>query len=113
MGAGVTVFRYAFLTGFFPYTTGAHGLAGSAIGLLLLRARAARRLAGQDPGDVAGVAMQHAQDPDLVVREVRHLDDQHRTGEVYRALAAENWRGPWVVVAPDVDPGELAVRLLG
>ena len=37
---------------------------------------------------------------------------QHRTGEVYRELAAENWGGPWVVVAPEVDPGELAVRLL-
>ena len=38
-------FRYTFLTGFFPYTTGAHGLAGSAVGLLLLLgpARSRRR----------------------------------------------------------------------
>ncbi|MDH6242457.1 dTMP kinase [Mycobacterium sp. OTB74] len=37
---------------------------------------------------------------------------QRRTGEVYAALAAENWAGPWAVVAPDADAAELAARLL-
>ncbi|OBJ43727.1 thymidylate kinase [Mycolicibacterium mucogenicum] len=38
---------------------------------------------------------------------------QGRTAAVYTALAAENWVGRWALVAPDVDPGELAGRLLG
>jgi dTMP kinase len=36
---------------------------------------------------------------------------QRRTGEVYAALAAANWGGPWAVVPPDVDAGELAAEL--
>lgn len=36
---------------------------------------------------------------------------QRRTGEVYAALAAMNWAGPWHVVPPEVDAGELANRL--
>ena len=38
---------------------------------------------------------------------------QGRTAAVYTALAAENWVGRWALVAPDVDPGELATTLLG
>ena len=38
---------------------------------------------------------------------------QGRTAAVYTALAAENWVGRWALVAPDVDPGELATMLLG
>ncbi|MEZ0053042.1 dTMP kinase [Mycobacterium sp. MAA66] len=37
---------------------------------------------------------------------------QRRTGQVYSALAAENWAGRWALVAPDVQPAELAARLL-
>jgi dTMP kinase len=37
---------------------------------------------------------------------------QRRTGEIYRTLAAENWGGRWALVTPDVDPAELATRLL-
>ena len=37
---------------------------------------------------------------------------QGRTGAVYAALAAENWVGRWALVAPDVDPAELATKLL-
>lgn len=36
---------------------------------------------------------------------------QRRTGEVYRALAAADWAGRWAVVAPDVDPVQLAETL--
>lgn len=64
---------------------------------------AAQRAADREQHDVSRTRDAYERDGGL----------QHRTGEVYRALAAENWRGPWVVVAPDVDPGELAVRLLG
>ncbi|CDO10167.1 thymidylate kinase [Mycolicibacterium cosmeticum] len=37
---------------------------------------------------------------------------QRRTGAVYRALAAADWAGRWVVAAPDVVPAELAGNLL-
>ncbi|MEN4475847.1 dTMP kinase [Mycolicibacterium cosmeticum] len=37
---------------------------------------------------------------------------QRRTGAVYRALAAADWAGRWVVAAPDVVPAELAGTLL-
>lgn len=37
---------------------------------------------------------------------------QRRTGAVYRALAAADWAGRWVVAAPDVVPAELADTLL-
>ncbi|MDX1874328.1 dTMP kinase [Mycolicibacterium sp. 120266] len=37
---------------------------------------------------------------------------QRRTGAVYRALAAADWAGRWVAVAPDVVPAELADTLL-
>ena len=33
---------------------------------------------------------------------------QQRTGAVYAGLAAASWHGPWSVVGPDVDPGQLA-----
>jgi dTMP kinase len=33
---------------------------------------------------------------------------QQRTGAVYAGLAAVSWHGPWSVVGPDVDPGQLA-----
>ncbi|HEX2284882.1 MAG TPA: dTMP kinase [Mycobacterium sp.] len=36
---------------------------------------------------------------------------QRRTGEVYSALAAQNWCGPWLAVGPDVDPAKLAAEL--
>ncbi len=36
---------------------------------------------------------------------------QRRTGEVYAALAAADWCGPWKVVGPDVDPAALAAEL--
>ena len=57
MGAGVTTFLYAFLTGFFPYTTGAHGLAGSAIGLLLFLGRRDRVGALDECGLDLGVGL--------------------------------------------------------
>ncbi len=38
---------------------------------------------------------------------------QDRTAAVYTALAAENWVGRWALVAPHVDPEELALALLG
>jgi dTMP kinase len=36
---------------------------------------------------------------------------QQRTAEAYAGLAAANWAGAWVVVAPDADPAELAELL--
>lgn len=48
-------------------------------------------------------------------RDVYERDDglQRRTGAVYAELGAANWGGPWSIVAPDVDPGELAHSLSG
>jgi dTMP kinase len=37
---------------------------------------------------------------------------QRRTGEVYAGLAAAEWGGRWLVVGADVDPEELAGRLI-
>ncbi|MGH3551679.1 MAG: dTMP kinase, partial [Mycobacterium sp.] len=37
---------------------------------------------------------------------------QQRTGEVYAGLAAAGWGGRWLVVDADVDPTELAARLV-
>jgi len=47
------------------------------------------------------------------VRDAYERDDglQQRTGAVYAELAAADWGGAWSVVAPDVDPAQLA-RLL-
>jgi dTMP kinase len=47
-------------------------------------------------------------------RDAYERDDglQRRTGTAYSQLAATNWGGPWIVVPPDVDAGELAGRLL-
>ena len=47
-------------------------------------------------------------------RDAYERDDglQRRTSGVYAGLAAENWGGPWAVVPPDVDAGELADRML-
>ena len=47
-------------------------------------------------------------------RDAYERDDglQRRTSAVYVELAAANWGGPWVVVPPDVNAGELADRLL-
>lgn len=46
-------------------------------------------------------------------RDAYERDDglQRRTAAVYADLAAAQWGGPWVVVPPDVDAGELAGRL--
>ncbi len=46
-------------------------------------------------------------------RDAYERDDglQRRTAAAYIGLADANWAGPWVVVPPDVDPGELAARL--
>lgn len=48
------------------------------------------------------------------VRDAYERDDglQRRTGDVYSALAGENWRGRWALVAPEVDPAQLAAELL-
>jgi dTMP kinase len=47
-------------------------------------------------------------------RDAYERDDglQRRTSGVYEELAAANWGGPWAVVPPDVNAGELADRLL-
>ena len=37
---------------------------------------------------------------------------QRRTGQVYTALAGENWGGRWALVPPDIDPAQLAAQLL-
>ena len=46
-------------------------------------------------------------------RDVYERDDelQRRTGEVYSGLAESGFGGPWQIVAPDIDPAELAGRL--
>jgi dTMP kinase len=46
-------------------------------------------------------------------KDVYERDDglQRRTGEVYAALAAQNWCGQWMKAGPDVDPSELAASL--
>jgi dTMP kinase len=36
---------------------------------------------------------------------------QRRTGDVYKALAAQNWCGPWLKAGPDVDAADLAASL--
>ena len=43
-------------------------------------------------------------------RDAYERDDglQHRTGEVYRDLAAMSWHGQWSVAGPEVDPARLA-----
>lgn len=47
-------------------------------------------------------------------RDVYERDDglQQRTGAVYAGLAAAGWAGRWLVVDADVDPRELAAKLL-
>jgi dTMP kinase len=47
-------------------------------------------------------------------RDAYERDDelQQRTGAVYAGLAAAGWGGRWLVVDADVDPQELAARLL-
>jgi dTMP kinase len=47
-------------------------------------------------------------------RDTYERDDdlQRRTGEVYAALAAADWGGPWKVVDADVDAAELAASLV-
>lgn len=46
-------------------------------------------------------------------RDAYERDDglQRRTGEVYSALAAMGWCGPWVKAGPDVDAKALAAQL--
>jgi len=48
-------------------------------------------------------------------RDSYERDDelQQRTGAVYAELAAAGWGGRWLVVDADVDPGRLAVTLIG
>lgn len=41
----------------------------------------------------------------------RDRELQQRTAAAYAGLAAANWAGPWVVVAPDTDPAALAAQL--
>jgi dTMP kinase len=42
----------------------------------------------------------------------RDDDLQQRTGAVYAGLAAAGWGGRWLVVDADVDPAQLAARLM-
>jgi dTMP kinase len=42
----------------------------------------------------------------------RDDDLQQRTGAVYAGLAAADWGGRWLVVDADVDPAQLAARLM-
>lgn len=58
----------------------------------------------------AARARQRAEQEADRARDVYERDDglQHRTGAVYAELAAANWGGEWSVIAPDVDPAELA-----
>ena len=65
--------------------------------------RAAERAARREAQDAARTRDAYERDGGL----------QDRTAAVYTALAAENWVGRWALVAPDVDPGELATTLLG
>ncbi|AQT81236.1 thymidylate kinase [Mycolicibacterium litorale] len=60
-------------------------------------------------------AKQRAQQETDRARDVYERDDglQRRTGAVYAELGAANWGGPWSIVAPDVDPAELARSFLG
>ncbi len=60
-------------------------------------------------------ARQRAQQEADRARDVYERDDglQRRTGAVYAELGAANWGGPWAIVAPDVDPGELARSMAG
>jgi dTMP kinase len=46
-------------------------------------------------------------------RDAYERDDglQRRTGEVYAALAADDWAGRWLVAEPDVDAADLAASL--
>lgn len=37
---------------------------------------------------------------------------QERTAEQYRRLAAQEWQSPWIVAAPDEDPGHVAARIV-
>jgi len=48
-------------------------------------------------------------------RDSYERDDelQQRTGAVYAGLAAAEWGGRWLVVGADVDPRQLAARLVG
>ncbi|TGD86866.1 dTMP kinase [Mycolicibacterium sp. CH28] len=60
-------------------------------------------------------AKQRAQQEVDRARDAYERDDglQRRTGAVYAELGAANWGGPWTIVAPEVDPGELARSLAG
>ncbi len=37
---------------------------------------------------------------------------QERTATQYRRLAAQQWQSPWIVAAPDEDPGHVAARII-
>ncbi|MFP7366368.1 dTMP kinase [Corynebacterium callunae] len=37
---------------------------------------------------------------------------QERTAAQYRRLAAQQWESPWLVAAPDEDPGHVATRII-
>lgn len=39
-------------------------------------------------------------------------DLQERTAEQYRRLAASGWQSPWIVAAPEEDPGHVATRIV-
>jgi dTMP kinase len=66
------------------------------------------------PTELAGQRAQRRAEADAErVRDVYERDDglQRRTNEVYAALAAAHWGGPWVVAGPDVDAAGLARTL--
>lgn len=63
---------------------------------------AAQRAAGREQQDATRARDAYERDGGL----------QRRTGAVYTALATQNWGGPWALVDPDVDPADLAARLL-
>jgi dTMP kinase len=66
------------------------------------------------PAELAATRAENraVQDADRA-RDAYERDDglQRRTGEVYAALAAQNWCGPWRTAGPDVDPAKLASEL--
>ncbi|MGY4710186.1 dTMP kinase [Mycolicibacterium sp. CBM1] len=59
-------------------------------------------------------AKQRAEQDADRARDVYERDDglQRRTGAVYAELGAADWGGPWSIVAPDVDPAQLARTLV-
>jgi dTMP kinase len=66
------------------------------------------------PTEVAAArAESRAQQEADRAKDAYERDDglQRRTGEVYAALAAANWCGPWLVAGADVEPADLAASV--